>query len=302
MISEIAVLMVRALVRAEIAVSAAILLVLLLRRPARRLLGAGLAYRLWSLPLAAVTASLFPSLSEMLHGPSSLDRGSMGAAGWGRPEPILAIWLCGALLVLAVMAVSEVRFRRRASQGLAGPAIVGLGWRRLVIPSDFRTRFTEAERDFILRHERAHIARGDPEANLVTALLQAACWFNPLAHIAAACARLDQELACDETVIRDRPDLRRGYAETLLKAQLPTLHSPFACAFTGGRHPLELRLAMLARPQPGLGRYLTGVAAVAAIGLLTAAAVWAASPGGETGVHLPLSSLHAVFAIISASG
>jgi beta-lactamase regulating signal transducer with metallopeptidase domain len=213
---------------------------------------------------------------------------------------MLLIWATGALFCLGLMAGSELRFRRLASRGLAGPAVMGLGWHRLVTPSDFRSRFSATERSFILRHERAHIARRDPQANLLFALLQAASWFNPLAHVAAAVARLDQELACDEAVVRDRPDLRRGYAQTLLKAQLSAARSPFVCAFTGvfgaGRHPLELRLRMLARPQPGLARYLMGLAVVGTMTLLMAAAVWAASPDGRPNAPQPLEALGAAIA------
>jgi beta-lactamase regulating signal transducer with metallopeptidase domain len=170
--------------------------------------------------------------------------------------------------------------------------VTGIGWRRLVTPKDFHIRFDKTERGLILRHERMHIERRDPDANLLIAALQALSWFNPLVHLAAAAARLDQELACDEAVIRDRPDLRKRYGETLLKAQLSGASSPFACALAapafliGARHPLELRLAMLARPQPGLGRYLSGLAAVGAMALLIAAAVWASAPERPAGAAL----------------
>ncbi|HEY4030080.1 MAG TPA: M56 family metallopeptidase, partial [Caulobacteraceae bacterium] len=52
------------LLRAQAAASLAIVLVLLLRGPARLLIGAELTYRLWAVAPIAAVVSLFPSLSE----------------------------------------------------------------------------------------------------------------------------------------------------------------------------------------------------------------------------------------------
>ena len=43
------------------------------------------------------------------------------------------------------MALSEASFRRRAALGLAGPAVMGVAWPRIVTPSDYAERFTAAE-------------------------------------------------------------------------------------------------------------------------------------------------------------
>jgi beta-lactamase regulating signal transducer with metallopeptidase domain len=281
MIDEFQTLALRTLARAELVASLAILLVFAMRAPARRLIGAELAYRLWMLPLAAALSSLFPTLDEFRRGGAAL-HGSMQIAA---PERgLAALWAAGALVFALTLVAAEARFRLRARAGSAGPAVIGFGWHRLVTPADFRTRFTAAERALIRRHERAHMDRRDPLANLLIGVLQTVSWFNPLVHLAAGAARLDQELACDEAAIAGRPDLRRPYAEALLKAQLSAPRSPFACAFFapplfgGARHPLELRLAMLARPRPGLRRYLSGLTAVGGMALAIAAAVWAATP------------------------
>ena len=44
-------------------------------------------------------------------------------------------------------------------------------------------------------------------------------WFNPLIHLAAHLIRIDQEIACDETVVARHPGDRKAYAQALLKAQ-----------------------------------------------------------------------------------
>ncbi len=266
-----------ALVRAEVAGSFVILLVLLLRGPARRLIGAQLAYRLWAAPLVAAVAAIFPSLAEFHPG------ADLTAAGPSVDAPlILLAWAAGVAATAALMVFAEVRFRRQVREGRAGPSVVGVLWPRMVTPADYRQRFDPAERALIRQHECKHIERGDPAANLVTAAVQALSWFNPLVHIAGACARLDQELACDAAVIETRPEVRRLYGATLLKAHTAPSRSLLACAWpAAARHPLETRLAMLARRPLTLSLYLRGATIVAVVAAVAAFSVWSMTPAWD---------------------
>jgi beta-lactamase regulating signal transducer with metallopeptidase domain len=284
------------LLRAQIAASLAILSAMALRGPVRRLGGADIAYRLWALVPAAALSSLFPTLAEFmsrdsLFGAALFGDGRTVAGGavlraltddrfWGDWAQVLtAAWLVGAVGLAGLILLAEMRFRRLARLGLAGPAIVGVAAPRLVTPFDYAERFSEAERGFIRRHERAHLQRGDNLANLVIAAVQVLAWFNPLVHVAGSLARLDQEAACDAQVLEGRPRDRRPYAEALLKAHLPTARAGLACAWAaGGRHPLEWRLRLLARPEPTLRRYLAGLTLVGALAVLTAVSVWTLAP------------------------
>ena len=264
------------LVRANLAASAAILLVLLLRPVARRLLGPEVAYGLWALvPVAALT-SLFPNLNDFRHG----QQVGEPTFQFARADLMLAAFLVGAAVLSALLVISEWRFRRLARAGRVGPAVVGLSWPSMVVPSDYETRFNEGERALIRLHERTHIDRRHPRDNRLIALHQIFGWFNPLIHLAARCARLDQELACDAAVIEARPKARRLYAETLLKgAKVSGPWSAFACALTeGGRHPLEVRVAQLARPRLTLRQFMLGAAAVGALSVMAALSVWSLSP------------------------
>lgn len=266
-------LFVRTLLRAEAAVALAILLVLALRAPARRLIGPALAYRLWALVLVAAGSSLFPTLAEFRAGAIVHH-----AEPWPAAQVLAIAWLVGAAaMVLAVLA-AEIRFRRLANRGLAGPAIVGVAAPRLVTPYDYHARFTPQERAFIRRHERTHLEQNHPLTNAVIAGLQVLGWFNPLVHLAAAAARFDQELACDFLILEGRPKDRRVYGEALLKAQLGgrSLCSPLSCAWS--RHPLEVRLRALASPELTLGRYRAGFAFVGAVGFGVAMAIWTGAP------------------------
>jgi beta-lactamase regulating signal transducer with metallopeptidase domain len=269
--------------RAQLAASFAIALVLVLRFPARRLIGAELAYLLWSIVPIAAVVSLFPSFSEFSHA------GYLPGVEWlpvypphqARAALLLEIWGGGMLVAAMLMALGEAAFRRAAAEGRAGPAVMGISWPRLVTPADYAERFDAHERELIGRHERTHIARRDPIANLVIATARALGWFNPLVHLAATCARLDQELACDAAVIAAWPQWRRDYGATLLKAHLAGPRSAFACAWLAqGRHPLEVRLSMLARPSLSLAHYLRGAAAVGLSAFTVAVGVWGFAPGG----------------------
>jgi beta-lactamase regulating signal transducer with metallopeptidase domain len=170
---------------------------------------------------------------------------------------------------------------RRARVGQAGPAVVGFVAPRMVLPDDYESRFTEAERAMIRAHERAHIERMDPRANTLMAIAQCLCWFNPLVHLAVREARLDQELACDARVM-ERLSREKGlYARTLLKTQLGASALPLGCHWPAAApHPLEERVGMLARPLPSLRRAALGGVVVASMSLTAAVGAWATQPPG----------------------
>jgi beta-lactamase regulating signal transducer with metallopeptidase domain len=251
------------LLRTQAAAAAAVLLVLLLRGPTRKAFGARLAYRLWALVPVAAIATVFPSLSETLG--SGLPPTLMGEE---RAVLLIAAWLAGGVALATVILLQERAFRARAEAGRAGPAVMGVFWPRVVLPADFAARFDEQARKMVDLHERAHIKRGDPVANLVIAGVQVLGWCNPLVHVGALCARLDQEMACDATVLALRPNLRRTYAEALVEAHTRRMGSPLACFFAA--HPLVLRVKLLGRPEPSYRRQTAGAVAIFLLAIVTA--------------------------------
>ena len=265
-----------ALIRANIAASAAIVGVVLLRCPARRLFGVQLAYALWLAVPAAMLGALFSTSDP------STPYGSMKAmwlANPPHPVALLAFWLTGVAASLGLVAWAQLRFLAAARAGTAGPAVTGIVHARLVVPSDFAERFTPAERKLVRAHERAHIDRLDVRVNAWTVLIQCLGWFNPLIHLAARAMRLDQELACDAMVVGRLPHERRAYAEALLKAGLAQIDLPLGCCWTArGVHPLEARITMLTRPAPTGVRQDVGIAVLAAVTMTAMCTAWAAQP------------------------
>jgi TonB family protein len=286
------------LLELTLASSVSIALVLLLRRPLRKAFGARVAYGAWGLVPVTMFAVMLPAATTPPAGgalvvmpvalpvfaqtaPDILDAGTaLGAA-----------WLLGAVLCAGGLAVQQWRFRRalgrltvcpggvheseREVEGL--PATFGLWSPRVVVPPGFESRFDAAQRELMLAHERAHVRRGDMQANAVAALLRCLFWFNPLLHLAAPRFRHDQELACDATVLAQRPQARRRYGEALLQAQLATQASPLGCHFGFG-HPLKERIAMLGEAVPSTSRRVAGAAFVALIVAGAGFTAWAAQP------------------------
>lgn len=264
------------------------LAVLLLQacRPLLRRLGAVPAYAAWSLVPAFLLAAALPipgpGVLQVVAATPAAAAAGVGAArlaAWpavpalpsGSASALLALWLAGTLAVAGVQVARQRRLIRQGERLPAGcsPALVGLIRPRVVLPEDFDQRFTAAERTLILAHEQVHRDRLDNLWSLLTAVLVALHWWNPLAWWAAGRMRADQELACDATVLAARPDCGPTYAQALLAAHdLRATLAPLASRWRSA-HPLIERVAMLNRPIHHPRRraawVVAGVAAIAGL-------------------------------------
>lgn len=261
-----------ALIRAQIAAAAAVLLVVMLRPSARQLFGPRRAYGLWAVVPAAAAAAFLPSLAE------TMDLGSPTRPLGAWAAKLLLLWLAGCAVATAVLVLRERLFRQKVEQGVAGPAVMGALWPRVVLPSDFNQRFDAREREMITLHERTHINRGDPIANLVIAVAGVLGWCNPMIALASRLVRIDQELACDATVVALRSGIRAEYAKTLMKAQMSVATSPLACGWA--THPLILRVSLLNRREPSLHRDIAGFLTMTFLAIMAMVVVWSVSPRG----------------------
>jgi TonB family protein len=156
-------------------------------------------------------------------------------SGWNFPSPrVLAgwLWLGGAAASLLILLAGLLRLTWLASRarevdggpwaaaaseiaaacGVHRPIAIlqsehpallvtwGLFRPKVILPaaaqgwSDDRVRV-------VLRHELAHIRRGDWAVFMVAELLRAVYWFNPLVWIACRRVREDSETACDDAVL-----------------------------------------------------------------------------------------------------
>jgi beta-lactamase regulating signal transducer with metallopeptidase domain len=294
------------LARVNLAGAAAIVLVVVLRKVARPRFGARLVYSLWLLPVLAAAAVLSPARAVTVAAQTA-PRGEVfmpffeGAAPVSSPaavaatlDPkmmILALWLVGVVAAAAVMTLLQRRFTAEVRKGAIGPAVVGVIAPRIVMPRDFEQKFSREEQVLVLAHERAHIERQDSRLNGLSAAIQCLCWFNPLVHLASHLMRIDQEMACDETVVTRFPEARRAYAQALVKAQLAIRPLPLGCYWPSGtEHPLLERIAMLKRNNLSRRRRLAGGSALAVLCAATGFAAWASQPPQVRIVSAPASA------------
>ena len=275
-----------ALIHLNLAAGGAVLIVLMVRQAVRRHFGPEIAYRLWVCVPAAAGAALFPAAQATRIVPPGdgphfdpvyqASQGLMQAPAGA----LLGLWLAGAVIGAVMVALCQLRFLDMARRGLAGPAVAGFFAPRIIMPADAATLYSPEERSLIRAHERTHIDRGDPRTNGFIALAQCLSWFNPLVHLAAREARLDQELACDAAVLAHRSGQKRRYAETLLKTQLGAIAAPLGCHWLAGAapHPLEQRIKALRRPAPDFQRQDVGAFVMAGAIAVAAYGAWKAQP------------------------
>jgi TonB family protein len=298
------------LLRILLAATIGLAMVLALRKPIRHAFGAGPAFTLWVLPcVMAVTpclpmpvkASPLQPLMATLPLPSlaATYDAAADAGAW-----LLAIWLLGIAYGAMHLGLRYVRLardcsampqaiqqrllaeypalaRRRLRVHAAGPAVMWAPRTRLLLPEDFLDRYDADARAMVLRHECAHLRRGDAWWSLLSECALVLLWFHPLAWFALPRFQLDLELACDESVLRASPQHELRYAQALMRstgvdaqpAMIPWLAEP----------QLKERLTMISRPSPSRWRRRCGYLALLA--LLTGSAAMAqsaAAPPADT--------------------
>lgn len=163
------------------------------------------------------------------------------------------LWLPVFLGLLALGLISYLRLRRKLntavrcgadlwkSEQVHVPFVLGSLRPRIYLPFGL----TPEDEANILRHERAHIRRGDHRIKPLAFLLLAMNWFNPLIWISYWLLSGDMELACDELAAASltRRD-RASYSETLLKCSLSE-KSIWVCPLAFGTRRLKKRICLV---------------------------------------------------------
>lgn len=278
--------------------SAAMLLVLALRRPFARLFGAGPAYALWLVPALRLVLPPLPRLAPDMPSLVPPETLVVFVGDGGAPAPpdggggpwlpwLVALWAAGTVAFLVWQWAGYRRFVAELdstahpagshaglplveSEAVDGPLALGLLDRRIVVPADFYRRYDAAERRLALDHEAVHHRRGDLWWNHLGLVILALNWFNPIAWAAFRAFRADQELACDAQVAAAAdPEARQAYARALVKsASRPGLIA--ACSLNHADQ-LKRRLKMMKTHRISRSRMLAGAAAVLGLGAVSMA-------------------------------
>jgi beta-lactamase regulating signal transducer with metallopeptidase domain len=199
----------------------------------------------------------------------------------------LAIWLIGAVIIIARSALAHLALARlvdrsrhldadlrldvdasidvRLSADVDGPFTLGAVRPVILLPLEAQYWTSERLR-IVLVHEAAHVARLDYVAQLVGTVACAAYWFNPIAWLAAARLRAEAEHAADDRVLAAGVD-GVTYASHLLELARPEsalLSTAMAIGMARGTTRLEKRFtAML---DSGRSRGIVPLRLQAAIG------------------------------------
>ncbi|MGZ3501168.1 MAG: M56 family metallopeptidase [Gemmatimonadaceae bacterium] len=88
----------------------------------------------------------------------------------------------------------------RTSSAISTPLTWGVRVPVVLLPED-ALEWPEAHARIVLRHELAHVARGDALTQLTAGVVCAAYWFHPLAWITERQLRAECERACDDNVV-----------------------------------------------------------------------------------------------------
>jgi TonB family protein len=212
------------------------------------------------------------------------------------------LWLAGAIVALARIGVGHLRLAlslRRAREVRAPEWIAArdgaaqrIGLRRaielrrsaetdvpltggvfatsVVLPAS-ANEWNPQRREIVLLHELTHARRRDPLLWLMAQVAAALYWFHPLAWLAAARFRREQERSCDDAVVRAGAE-RSAYAQHLVDLARSVTHAGIYAAALGmaATSGLEQRVRALLDARcnrNGLSRRVcwTAVAAVLAV-------------------------------------
>lgn len=196
-----------------------------------------------TMPEAAVPAGQeMPSAPD----PSAAEESGRRSIDWMQAAAL--VWLAGLTGMLAWIAASDVRLRRRVAMavlreeniwecgGISTPFVLGLFRPRIYMPF----RMTEEQRLYVLAHERHHIRRRDHWAKALALLLLAAYWWDPAVWLCWTLFCRDMEMSCDEAVLaRLGGQARRDYSLSLVSFALDR-RAPMALAF--GEHDASRRV------------------------------------------------------------
>lgn len=139
------------------------------------------------------------------------------------------IWIIGISVMLLYMALSYIRIHSKVQTAvklkeniwicdyISTPFIFGVFRPRIYLPSSINN----ADTDFVLMHEKAHLKRKDHIWKLLGFLLLTMYWFNPILWVAYILFCKDIELACDEKVLRQAgTEIKKPYSNALINCSV----------------------------------------------------------------------------------
>lgn len=262
-------------------------------------IGASLTYKLWALiPGCLIVNNLPMSLVNMPS--NNFTRYVVGVKPTietAEFETVLFIWLTGVSVITAYVLMHHIKIwasigKQRAihtnayySNKATTPMLFGFISPKVLIPFSFKSVFSTKQQALVLEHENIHRKHHDHLWNMSALIIAIVFWFNPLVWLALKSFRINQELACDHAVLKDKTDNEKLiYAKALVQC---AEHGSNALHFTRGLYPtfgekrtMIKRLNAIKQPMRNNKVLAAGVLSVAA--LLTINTALANAPVAET--------------------
>ncbi len=147
----------------------------------------------------------------------------------------------------------------RMSAACAVPMTWGISKKTVLLPEQ-AAGWDEKRLRLVLRHELAHIARGDVLVTLLTTVAALLLWFHPLVWVMLRASARAREQACDDVALERSGVSADDFAEELLAA-VAGLGStarpwmPLALAVSASAKAMRGRLASLVQSGRGRGGY-----------------------------------------------
>lgn len=160
---------------------------------------------------------------------------------------VFAAWFIGALIKLAALTRMNRRIKRTIRRmeryvdnaGITEWAVWALGLRRtpdiriagfietpvsygffrktVLLPANYKDKYTDTGLSLLLLHEMTHIKHGDTIKLLLIQLMKCVLWMSPVMGRFIKNFKRDSEMLCDNRVISLRSDERDTYGELILK-------------------------------------------------------------------------------------
>lgn len=206
----------------------------------------------------------------------------------------IGIWLTVACGLVGYTVISYGLLKRKVggstlaedgvyeSTAIDSPFLLGYVKPAIFLPA----KLPDADRPYILAHERGHMDRGDNWIKLIGFLCVALHWFNPLVWLGYHLLCKDIEMACDEHVVKHM-DLasRKGYSAALVNCS--TTRHFGACPVAFGEVSVKQRvLSVLHYRKPG---FWISLACLAVVGFV--ATCFLTNPTSQPEETLPGDSI-----------
>lgn len=194
-------------------------------------LGSMFTYKLWFIVPALLLTNNLPFNWEVI-GSHQISRFAVGvkpAIANDSVDFLFGLWLTGVSLISAYISLYHITTylsvsRRPAlhtqayySGKVKTPMLFGFCRPTVLIPYEFKTMFSVKQQDLVLEHENVHRRHHDHWWNTLALGIAVMFWFNPLVWIALKSFRINQELACDNKVLKNKSKAEKiNYAKALV--------------------------------------------------------------------------------------